>query len=114
MPDPLPLEPASRRRGVGRLRGLHDRAAAAGRGCGVSGLGGDSGKAAIALKDCPRWVALHENTLAKLDVVLAIARADGLIADDDLDWLLRDLDEARRNAERAHGVDMDAAPEADA
>jgi len=66
---------------------------------------GDSQNAAAALADHPRWVAVHENTLAKLDVILAVAGSYGY----DVDTVLAEMDEARTERDRATGVDLDAA-----
>jgi len=67
---------------------------------------GDIENAAKALSHMPRWVAIHENTLAKLDVIVAMAGAEGY----DVDDILRDLDEVRRERDRAIGVDPDGPP----
>lgn len=59
--------------------------------------------AAAALAGSPGWVAVHECTLAKLDVIVALAGAEGY----DVDGLLRELDDARSERDRAVG-DKDA------
>ena len=64
---------------------------------------GDSQNAAAALANMPRWVAVHENTLAKLDAVVAAAGAEGY----DVDPVLREMDEARSERDRATGVRPD-------
>lgn len=71
---------------------------------------GDRENAAGAIAHMPRWVAVHENTLAKLDVVVAIAGAEGY----DVDDTLREMDEARNERDKAIGVALDAAPTPDA
>jgi hypothetical protein len=53
----------------------------------------------------PRWVAVHENTLAKLDVIVAMFGADGV----DVDGVLGEMDEARSERDRATGVLPDEA-----
>ena len=67
---------------------------------------GDRENAAAALAQMPRWVAVHENTLAKLDVIVALAGAEGY----DVDDMLRELDEARTERDRAIGVAPDGPP----
>lgn len=64
---------------------------------------GDRENAAAALAHMPRWVAVHDNVLAQLDVIVALAGAEGY----DVDDLLRDLDQARRERDRALGVRPD-------
>lgn len=63
---------------------------------------GDRGDAAEALVHMPRWVAVHECTLAKLDVIVAMAGASEVV-----DSLLADLDQARRDRDRALGTRLD-------
>lgn len=58
----------------------------------------------------PRHVAVHENVLARINVILAMAHAEGFIDALDFESLIGQLDTARRDSERARGVDMDAAP----
>ena len=67
---------------------------------------GDDRRAAAALAHMPRWVAVHENTLAKLDVIVAVAGSYG----HDVDVALEEMDEARAERDRAIGVQADAAP----
>ncbi len=67
---------------------------------------GDSQNAAAAIAQHPRWVAVHENTLAKLDVIVAVAGSYG----HDVDVVLSEIDEARAERDRAIGVAPDAAP----
>ena len=64
---------------------------------------GDRENAARALVHMPRWVAVHENTLAKLDVIVAMAGAEGF----DVDDMLRELDGPRRERDRAIGLSLD-------
>lgn len=64
---------------------------------------GDRENASDSLAHMPRWVAVHENTLAQVEVVLAMAGGALPIVDD----LLRDLDWARAERDRATGVSMD-------
>lgn len=68
---------------------------------------GDRENAAEALAHMPHWVAVHENTLAKLDVIVALAGAEGF----DVDDMLAELDEARSERDRAIGVRPDDAGE---
>lgn len=67
---------------------------------------GDRENAAAALAHMPRWVAVHENTLAKLDVIVAMAGAEGF----DVDDMLCEMDEARTERDRAIGVSPDDRP----
>jgi hypothetical protein len=69
---------------------------------------GDSHDAAAALANHPRWVAVHENLLARLGIILAAATDARVIAPDDFEAFIREMDEARELAEKARGVDMDA------
>lgn len=67
----------------------------------------DRENAAQALVHTPGWVAIHENTLAKLDVIVSLAGAEGY----DIDDMLAELDEARSERDRAIGVKPDMAPD---
>lgn len=73
---------------------------------------GDSQNAAAALAGHPGWVAVHENTLGRVGVVLAMARSEWL-SELDYESLVAVLDGARRESQRARGVDMDAPTETD-
>lgn len=64
---------------------------------------GDSHDAAAALAHMPRWVAIHENALAKVDAALSFMPQHGY----DVDDVYRELDEAREERDRATGPDYD-------
>lgn len=59
------------------------------------------------LKTAPRWVAVRDTTLAKVDAIVALAGREGFQVDD----LLDELDEARRDRDKALGTDMDGPAE---
>lgn len=58
---------------------------------------GDKENAARSLAHMPRWVAVHENTIAKVETLLAMAGGPLPVVDD----ALRDLDDARDERDRA-------------
>lgn len=66
---------------------------------------GDREDAASALSHMPRWVAVHENTLAKIEAVFAVAMNEGFQLDDMWD----ELSEARSERDQAVGRDEFAA-----
>lgn len=63
----------------------------------------DDTDAARALAHMPRWVAVHENTLAMAETILAMAGGPLPVVDD----VLRGIDRARAERDRAVGVSMD-------
>jgi hypothetical protein len=52
-------------------------------------------------------VIIHENTLARIDVILTMACAEGFLSQLDRDSIIAAIDEARQRSLDLLGVDMD-------